>query len=163
MKINFNSYQEGKSETIEFDSAFSSSDFSPTHILGVKACHSIATIEKIDEYLYVNLKVKYTALAPCSYTLEEMEYSHTESEKFIFSYKSDEENGIDPVEKDGSIELDDYVHALIVTSVPFNLHKKGASLPSGGEGFRVLTEDELNKERSATSPFDALDDLDLGE
>ncbi|MCD8203731.1 MAG: DUF177 domain-containing protein [Coprobacillus sp.] len=163
MKIYFNNYKENEKVSLEFDSTFPKESFSPTHILGVKKCHSKALIEKIDEYLEVNLSVSYTVLAPCVYTLEEMEYSHTEKERLLFSYNSDEENGIDPICKDGSIDLDEYVHALIVSSVPFNLHKKGATLPKGGEGYRVLTEDELNEERSKSSPFDALDSLDLDE
>ncbi|MCD8204796.1 MAG: YceD family protein [Coprobacillus sp.] len=161
MKINFNSFSEGKSETIEFDSSFPSELFSPSHIIGVKACHSKAVITKLDEYLNVDLKVKYTAIVPCAYTLEEIEYTHTENEKFIFAYENDEENGIDPVGRDGYIDLDECVLDLIVATVPFNLHKKGATLPKGGDGYSVLTEDELNEERSKSSPFDALDELDL--
>ena len=62
------------------------------------------------------------------------------------------------------IDMDNYFLGYVIASVPHNAHKKGAKLPSEGKGYRVLTEDELLKERSSTkksSPFDCLDDIDL--
>ncbi|MCD8209783.1 MAG: DUF177 domain-containing protein [Coprobacillus sp.] len=163
MKINFYTYKENEKERVSYDPSFKSEQFDPVHILGVRSCHADVDVTKVGELLYLTVSVKFVALAPCSYTLEEVEYHGKEKEDFIFSFNGNEEEGIDTIEKNGDINLDDVIHSIIVATVPFHLHKPGASLPQGGKGYRVLTEDELEKEREEdkSSPFDVLDNLDL--
>ncbi len=165
MKINFYNFKENETEKVSYDTSFPRTDFDPIHILGVPSCHVEAEITKIGELLYITMTVKYTALAPCVYTLEELEYHHKDREEFIYAREGNLEEGIDQTEKNGDINLDDAVHAIIVASVPMHLHKRDAKLPSNGEGYRVLTEDEFNEEQREhkSSPFDVLDDLDLDD
>ena len=53
--------------------------------------------------------------------------------------------------------------ALIDSSVPLNVAKPGTKKPDGGEGYRVLSEEELMEERkNAKDPrWSALDDIEL--
>ena len=53
--------------------------------------------------------------------------------------------------------------ALIDSYVPLNVTKPGAKKPTDGEGYRVLSEEELLEERkSAKDPrWAALDDIEL--
>ena len=62
-----------------------------------------------------------------------------------------------------NIEVDEYILDLIIAEVPMKIVKKGAKLPSSGEGYRVLSEDEYNKEQEqkTDSRWAALDDIEL--
>ena len=63
------------------------------------------------------------------------------------------------------IDLDPYILALILAEVPHTVTKKGAELPKSGSGYRVLSEEELLKEKSTkkNSAFDILDTIEFDE
>lgn len=61
------------------------------------------------------------------------------------------------------IDLDNYAYSLLITSIPIDIHKKDEVL-SHGEGYRVLKEEDLNKEMGEdekSSPFDSLKNIDF--
>ncbi len=165
MKINYYTFKDGEIETFEYDLSFNESYFNPTHIISVPKCHASIRASLNSGFLSVHFKINYTAIVPDSYTLKPIEYRKTEKEDLVFSTTEDDESNIEGIEKNGDIDLDNYIHAIIISSVPFNVKGKDSKLPSGGEGYRVLTEEELEKERSEdkSSPFDVLDKLDLDD
>ena len=66
-------------------------------------------------------------------------------------------------EKDNLIILDDYVLGIVLANVPVRIVKKGAKRPSNGNNYRVISEDDYNKEKenSRDSRWDALDKIEL--
>ena len=61
---------------------------------------------------------------------------------------------------DNQIDIDEMLITLIVSNIPFKIIKKGAKLPASGDGYIVISEEEMEK-RKKSSPFDALDNLEI--
>lgn len=160
MKINRYQFQ-NKNYQIEDDIDFSNVTFDPTHIRGISNTHVVVTGNDYDDYLVLNIKIKADVIGVCSYTLEDIPLKVDISTSLSFSFLEEDE---DVIHIDSPIfELDQYILDLIVAEVPLTLVKKGAKLPSSGDGYRVLSEDEYNKEQEnkKDSRWSALDDIEL--
>ena len=160
MKINRYQFQ-NKNYQIEDDIDFSNVAFDPTHIRGISNTHVTVTGNDYDDYLVLNIKIKADVIGVCSYTLEDIPLKVDISTSLSFSFLEEDE---DVIHIDSPIfELDQYILDLIVAEVPLTLVKKGAKLPSSGDGYRVLSEDEYNKEQEnkKDSRWSALDDIEL--
>lgn len=160
MKINRYQFQ-NKNYQIEDDIDFSNVTFDPTHIRGISNTHVVVTGNDYDDYLVLNIKIKADVIGVCSYTLEDIPLKVDISTSLSFSFLEEDE---DVIHIDSPIfELDQYILDLIVAEVPLTLVKKGAKLPSSGDGYRVLSEDEYNKEQEnkKDSRWSALDDVEL--
>ena len=160
MKINRYQFQ-NKNYQIEDDIDFSNVTFDPTHIRGISNTHVVVTGNDYDDYLVLNIKIKADVIGVCSYTLEDIPLKVDISTSLSFSFLEEDE---DIIHIDSPIfELDQYILDLIVAEVPLTLVKKGAKLPSSGDGYRVLSEDEYNKEQEnkKDSRWSALDDIEL--
>ena len=160
MKINRYQFQ-NKNYQIEDDIDFSNVTFDPTHIRGIRNTHVTVTGNDYDDYLVLNIKIKADVIGVCSYTLEDIPLKVDISTSLSFSFLEEDE---DVIHIDSPIfELDQYILDLIVAEVPLTLVKKGAKLPSSGDGYRVLSEDEYNKEQEnkKDSRWSALDDIEL--
>jgi uncharacterized metal-binding protein YceD (DUF177 family) len=61
------------------------------------------------------------------------------------------------------IDIKNDIYSLICASLPSKIIKKGATLPKEGKGYRVLTEEEILKEKESTkdSRWSVLDDLEF--
>ena len=141
MKINRYQFQ-NKNYQIEDDIDFSNVTFDPTHIRGISNTHVTVTGNDYDDYLVLNIKIKADVIGVCSYTLEDIPLKVDISTSLSFSFLEDDE---DVIHIDSPIfELDQYILDQIVAEVPLTLVKKGAKLPSSGDGYRVLSEDEYN-------------------
>ena len=106
------------------------------------------------------ITVSGDATVRCSYTNEEFVYKYKNSEDMVFS---DDENSEDYFYKGNDIILDDYLISIVDNAIPLKPIKKGASKPKSGEGYRFLTEDELEAERNSRKDprWAALDDIEL--
>ena len=154
---------ENKDYVLEGEVDFSHLDFDAYHVRKINKVSYKVTGQIYDDLLI--LKVKYDAdvISSCAYTLEDLPYkakgreiveisNEIQDDEFIFY----EENNI--------FDFEPYLISIIVSNVPTKLVKKGAKLPSAGEGYRVLSEEEYEKEQKENkkpSPFDELDNLDL--
>ena len=131
-------------------------------LLDLKNVHVKATIFKDDELINVTLEIKGTAQVECAYTLEPVDYPLDFTESIDIS---EDENNLDAYFiKDNTVVLDPIVLDLIVGEIPTRVVKKGAKLKKEGEGYRVLSEDELRKQKNEEEfnpAFDKLKDLDL--
>lgn len=159
MKINRHLFT-NKNYVIEEDLDFSSVSLDPTHIRKINSAHAKVSGFDYDDYLVLNIKLDADVIGVCSYTLEDVPYKVHVDTALSFSYEDEE----DVIQIDGPIfELDPYLLDIIISEVPLTLVKKGAKLPSGGKGYRVLSEEEYNKEQAnkTDSRWDKLNDLDL--
>lgn len=165
MKVNRLFLKLNEKETLEEDIDFSNSFFDANHVKRIESCHCKLELIEFGDVLECNMTLKADVIASCAYTLEDVPYKVNVKEKMYFSSEEDDKDS-DTIyyEPENEINFDDYALSYIIASVPHNIHKKGAKLPDGGNGYRVLTEEDLAKERASgkkSSPFDCLDDLDL--
>lgn len=160
MKINRYLFK-NKDYVIEDDIDFSNVQLDPTHIRKINNTHVKISGIDYEDYLILDIEIKTEVIGVCSYTLDDVPLKLNFKSTLSFTYdKEDEENII----IDGPIfDIDEYVLSLIISEVPLKLVKKGAKLPSSGMGYRVMSEDEYNKEAETKKDnrWNKLDELDL--
>ncbi len=133
-------------------------------LINVLNCHVELKAQRFEEFIYVTLSVKAKVTLQCSYTLKNFESIVSGEDELHFAPSKDEDE--DCIEYKGtSIELDHYIFNLLSASVPLSPKAPDAKVPKSGNGYRVLSEDEFQKEKeeSGNSQFDALKDLDFDE
>ena len=110
--------------------------------------------------LEVNIDAK--VIGVCAYSLEDVPLDIKVHDNIEISDVVEDDDVIF-YEKNSVFDIDPYILSLIVTNVPQKIVKKGAKLPSGGKGYRVLSEEEYQKEESkkVDPRWAALDNLDL--
>ena len=162
MKINRYFFQ-NKDYVLEDYVDFSDASFDPTHIRGISNTHVKVTGTDYDDYLILNIKINSDVIGVCSYSLEDIPLKVKIDTSLTFSFLDEDE---DVIHIDNPIfELDPYILGLIVSEVPLTLVKKGAKLPSSGEGYRVLSEDQYEEEQKnkVDSRWSALDNIELDD
>ena len=145
MRINRALLVNGVAKTIEESLDFSSVSFDPTHIRSIPKCDVKATLTDYDELLYVQVEIKATVIGVCSYTLEDVELKFNINESLTFSSNEEDEDSY--YEKDMIFDLDSYILGILLANVPVRIIKKGAKLPENGNGYRVMSEDDYEKEK----------------
>ena len=133
-------------------------------LINVLNCHVELRTQRFEEFIYVTLSVKAKVTLQCSYTLKNFETFVSGEDELHFAPSKDEDD--DCIEYKGTfIELDQYIFNLLSASVPLSPKAPDAKAPKSGNGYRVLSEDEFQKEKeeSGNSQFDALKDLDFDE
>ena len=156
MKLNRLTLPVGKEVTFHEDIDFSSYQGDPYHVRSIKSCHMDLSVLNYDELLVLSFNIKGEVMTTCAYTLEEIPYQYSVKETVELAGNEDDEFEI----INETIDIDEILITLIISNVPMKVVKKGAKLPSNGDGYQVMSEDEAN-ERKKASPFDALDDLEL--
>ncbi|MCQ2794342.1 MAG: DUF177 domain-containing protein [Bacilli bacterium] len=109
----------------------------------------------------VTLAIRGTAVVACAYTLEPVDYPLNFTESIDLS---DDPNNPDTYYVEGSVvDLDPIILDLVVGEIPTRVVKKGAKIKASGEGYRVLSEDELRKQKDNeyNPAFDKLKDFDV--
>ena len=162
MKIYRPSLRLGETETLEEKIDFSHVDFKNNQIKEIKNCIAKARVTDYGEIIRVEIHIDALLVAICSYSLEDVDLGIKVDESFNFS---NEEDGSSYYEPEEIIDLDPYILSLILSEVPIKIVKKGKQLPEGGEGYRVLSERDYQKEKlnKKESSFDVLDQIDLDE
>lgn len=160
MKVNRLLFQ-NKGYAIEDDLDFSSQSFDPTHIRNIGKTHVKIAGQDYEDFLVLNFEITSEVIGVCSYTLEDVPLTIKVNTSLTFTYEEEDEETIhidNPI-----FEVDEYILDLIIAEVPMKIIKKGAKLPSSGAGYRVLSEDEYNKEQEqkTDSRWAALDDIEL--
>lgn len=128
------------------------------HVRSIKSCHMDLNVTNYEQLITLSFNIKGTVLTTCAYTLEEIPYDFKVKETIELNESEDDEFDI----IDNVIDIDEMLITLIVGNVPFKVVKKGASLPSSGDGYRVIKEEDAEKERKP-SPFDVLDNLEIDD
>ena len=159
-RLIISNYEINKHYQVEEDIDLSKVVFpSDSRIKKIDSCHVIASFTRFDEAFDIELKVKGTLTAICSYTLSEFPFPFSFKERI--SARDDDEG--DYKIQNNFIDLEGVIIALIDNAVPLNVTKPGAKKPDGGSGYRVLSEEELLEERKNNRDprWAALDDIEL--
>lgn len=164
MKVNRLLLKLNEKTTLEDEVDFSNYKCDPNHVKSISNCKVKLELTDYGEFLACTMRVTADVVASCAYTLDDVPLKVKFTEKMTFT--SNEEESDDEIffEPENEINMDDYVLSYILANVPHNVHKPGAKLPEGGNGYRVLTEEEYLKEKAnkkQDSPFDVLDDLEF--
>ena len=160
MKINRYLFQ-NKNYVIEDDIDFSCESFDPTHIKEVRDTHVKVSGQDYEDLLVLTVEVSSTVIGVCSYSLEDVTLPIKIKDTLTFSFDMEDE---DIIKIDNAIfDIDSYILSLIIAEVPIKIVKKGAKLPSSGDGYRVLSEDEYQKEQETKTDdrWSKLDDIEL--
>lgn len=161
MKINRAALTYGTPKQFEENVDFSSASLDPTHIRKIENCVVKAKATDYESILRIELEINALVIGVCSYSLEDVELKLKINDELNFS---DDENDPDCYySSDSIIDLDEYILGILLANVPVRIIKKGAKLPEDGKGYRVLSEEQYEKEKeNSTDPrWSKLDDLDL--
>lgn len=135
--------------TFEEEVDFSSYEFDPTHIKAVPYCLTKAVVTDLgDGLLLVKLSIKAKVTGVCAYTLEDVPLEYEIKDEIYFTDKQEDEDDSCFYEEGNLIDLDPYILGIIFAEIPIKVVKPGAKLPSGGDGYSVVTEEEYLKEKS---------------
>ena len=161
MKINRFNFQNNHLE-IEDDIDFSSYQLDPNHIRKIERAHVKVKADEYEDIIVANFEIDADVIGVCSYSLKDVPLHLHFRDSLEFSNEiSDDEDII--YEDKPIFSIDDYVLELIIGEVPLKLVAKGAKLPESGEDYRVISEEEYQKEKeSKTDPrWSKLDDIEL--
>ena len=162
MKIDLRNYEIGKHYNLDLDLDFTNHSFSSNYrIRCINSCHVTIDIVVFEYITDMKLSMHGEVVGACSYTNEDVIVPYRCKENMTFSSSPD--STADYYEPNNVFDLDPYILALIDASVPLNIVKKGAKLPSNGTGYQVFTEEEYQKQKKSQgdSRWAALDDIDV--
>lgn len=131
-------------------------------LLAIKKCFGNIEITKYRKVIRMNIDLDVVVSLECSYTLEPFNHELKIHEEVIISDSFDPDAESIVIEGD-LINLEQILYAVISASLPLKPVKPGAKLPKSGEGYRVLNDEQLAKDRSISgdSRFAKLDDFDF--
>lgn len=161
MKINRALLTNGVAKSFEEAIDFSHIEFDKNHIRSIQDCNVKAVATDYESILCIDVEISALVIGVCSYSLEDVEIPLKIKDQLVFTDdESDEDNYY---VKDNIVDLDEYILGILLANVPVKIVKKGAKLPSDGNNYRVISEDQYQKEKenSHDSRWDVLDDLDL--
>lgn len=164
MLINRLHYNDGKTHTLSADIAFNGEEYSSSVIRRIKDCHVELKITDYDSIFRIEIHLKSNVVVGCAYTLEDVDYVVKTNDGLDFTDEPLDEDDDVLIAMDSTIiDLKPYIYSMIVAAIPLKVVKKGAVPPSDGVGYRVLSEEEFEKEKNTKtdSRWNALDDLDL--
>ena len=161
MKININKLT-NKPLVIE-EEVIVPEDFKCTLPLSsVKKITAKVTTSSFEDFVEVNLEIKADVVLQSVYSLNLFDSVIKSNEEYHFGNDVEEDSDLIPI-KGNFINMDEYVLNLLSASIPVAPKEKGDKIPDSGSGYRVLSEEEFNKEKeNKTDPrFDKLKDLDF--
>lgn len=164
MKLNRAILPANKPETFDEEIDFSSLKPDENHVKRIDKCLVKVIATEFGDVLQCAISGNADVIASCSYTLEDVPL-HVEFKETL--YFSSEVMGSQECYYELGVEIDlnPHILALILAEVPHNITKSGASLPKSGNGYRVLSEDDFEKERKnkGNNAFDALDAIEFDD
>lgn len=142
---------------IDFSSLTLSSNIKKINTASVKITGQI-----FEDLLMLKVNIITSVIGVCAYTLEDVEIPLNINETIEISNEIQDDEDIF-YESNNIFEIDQYILSIIISEVPSKIIKKGAKLPKNGDGYRILTEDEYEKEKETKkdSRWDKLDNLEL--
>ena len=161
MKINRFAFQNNHLE-IEDDVDFSLAKLDQNHIRKIYNTHVKVVGNEYDDLICLEFDISTDVIGVCSYSLEDVPLHLHFKDSLEFSNEIQDDEDIIFEEKP-IFDLDPYILELIIAETPMKLIKKGAKLPSGGKGYRVMSEEEYLKEKAEKkdSRWSKLDDVEL--
>ena len=164
MKLNRAILPANKPETFDEEIDFSSLKLDENHVKKINKCSVKVIATEFGDVLQCSINGEADVIASCSYTLDDVPLRVNFKDTLYFSSEviGSQECYFEPGVE---IDLDAHILALILAEVPHNITKSGASLPKSGNGYRVLSEEDYEKERQnkKNSAFDILDTIEFDE
>ena len=132
-------------------------------LLEVQKLTAKAVVHRYSDFVNLVLRVEADVVLQCSYTLKPFPSHLCEEDEINFSSYEEDDGGDMQYYKGNVIDLDEYIYNLLSAAVPTSPRAPGAKLPSSGNGFRVLSDQEYQheKEESTDPRFDALKDIEI--
>lgn len=147
---------------LEDDIDFSNAELDTNHIRKINKTHVKIVAHEYDDLITLDAEVECDIIGVCSYTLEDvpLHLKFKDSLEFSNEIEDDEDIFFEPKP---IFDLDPYILGLIIASTPTKIIKKGAKLPSSGAGYRVLSEEDYQKEKEEKkdSRWAKIDDIKL--
>lgn len=137
---------EGKKQHYSQDIDFSDFAGDENHCKSISFCHVELDATELGELLLVSINGVAEIVTTCKYTLEDISLKINFKEDFTISENEDDDSSY--FEAENNIDLKPYILGFILDKVPHTAVKKGAEKPKDGVGYRILTEDELEAEKS---------------
>lgn len=159
MRIYRNAITSAKPLEVEEELSYKEGDFASSYpLLGLKGVKVSGQINRNDDFLTAHLHVIGTMVLSDAYTSFPFD-EEFELDEIVDLLEDVDEDGDGYVLPGTFVELSEVVFHLIRSHVPLKPLKEGSTLPKGGEGYSVLTEEELlKKQESSGDPrFDILD------
>ena len=164
MKLNRAVLPANKPETFDEEIDFSSLKLDENHVKKINKCSVKIIATEFGDVLQCSINGEADVIASCSYTLDDVPLHVNFKDTLYFSSEviGSQECYFEPGVE---IDLDPHILALILAEVPHNITKSGASLPKSGNGYRVLSEEDYEKEKQnkKNSAFDILDTIEFDE
>lgn len=133
-------------------------------LIDIKNINVVITVMLIDDIITLTFKGNVNVILECSYTLSHFAKNIFVDDQFEISLDKDNDD-LEYIQlgKTNEINLDEFLLASIRSSIPMVVIKPGVKLPKGNSDYRVLTEEELAKEKenSYDPRFDKLKDIDI--
>ena len=164
MKLNRAVLPANKPETFDEEIDFSSLKLDENHVKKINKCSVKVIATEFGDVLQCSINGEADVIASCSYTLDDVPLHVNFKDTLYFSSEvmGSQECYFEPGVE---IDLDPHILALILAEVPHNIVKSGATLPKSGNGYRVLSEEDYQKEKQnkKNSAFDILDTIEFDE
>lgn len=164
MRIDVSKLLQNRDNIIKSDVSFDEEKFVCHFPLSsIKSTNVELIVHSFDEFIEISIKLTAKVELICSYTLKPFEYTIKTFDEMHFTRNEDGEDLISF--KGNYIDMDKYLFDLITASIPSSPKAPGAVLPKEGNGYRILSDDELKKEKenAGNSSFDCLKDLDFDD
>ena len=161
MKINRFLFKDKPVELLD-EIDFSSETINLDNIRQIKKAKVKIIGQEYDDLLILDVTVDTDIIGICSYTLEDVPLHLHFKDTLEFSSEIEDDESIF-FEPKPIFDIDPYILGLIVSETPTKIIKKGAKLPSSGDGYRVLSEEEYRQEQEnkKDSRWSKLDDVEL--
>lgn len=165
MNIDLNLIHPHVTQHLSYDLDFSHEKLNTSLIRKINSCHVEADVSLVNDLVYVNIFLHAKVTLICAYTLEDVITPINEKEQFIFTNNKEIENENYIYEDKSSIHLDPYIFSFLIASLPTKVIKKGATLPKDGDGYRILSEEEYEKEQNSKKDprWSKLDEITFDE
>lgn len=162
MKLNRKPLPLGKTVEFKEEMSFLDNSFDTFQIRNIPHADVLILATEYGETLRVVFDIKADVTAVSSYTLKDVPLKISVEEEFSFTDEDIEDDNI-LYEPNAIIELDEYILSLILSKIPIKVVGKNEKIPDGGEGYRVISQDDYEKEKETkTDPrWSALDDLEF--
>lgn len=160
-KLDFTSISKGHELSFESSPVFKK-DLLKYPVLEIKSFHYTAKVRLIGSYPHADFDIEATLIVSDTRDGVPFEKSASCHEGCDLMDKEDE-LGEGYVFESGKVDMDELALTILISSLPIRLVREGSSLPRGGKGYRVLSEEEAKKshKEDLSSRFKALDDVKI--
>ena len=161
MKINRNLFLE-PNYFIDEDLDFSKESFEGEHIRKIEDCHIYIKGHNYDSLFVMDIHIKAKVTTSSAYSSKDVVLNLDFNDTISISDEIEDDDDIF-YEKSVIFDIDPYILSLIIANVPMVVIEKNEALPEDGKGYRVLSEEEYEKEQqNKVDPrWAALDDVEL--